>query len=182
MRGELGEVLGRGVRVDDPVAGHAGEADVRHRRERHAVAAHRVQSPKRGLDAGAVVRAGGGDAELAQARDCIGRGDAREGFRLLVEGEHGQDRQRGDAAHGLDRGLELLELEEGLDREEVDAAAFEDRRLLGEDLGALVVETRSSSPSGPIEPAMNTSRPDISRASRASLTAVELMACTSSSR
>src|SRR5438876_1254630 len=39
-----------------------------------------------------------------------------------------------------------------------------------------------SSPSGPIEPATKTSRPEISRASRASLTPVSLMAATSSSR
>ena len=36
VRGELGEVLGRGVRVDDAAAGQAGEADVRQRRERQA--------------------------------------------------------------------------------------------------------------------------------------------------
>ena len=68
--------------------------------------------------------------------------------------------------------LELLELEEGLDREEVDAAAFEHRGLLGEDLGALGAWNVPGSPSGPIEPAMKTSRPAISRASRASLTPV----------
>ena len=39
----------------------------------------------------------------------------------------------------------------------------------------------ADSPSGPIEPAMNTSRPEISRASRASLTAVELIRSSSSS-
>ena len=67
VRGELGEVLGRGVRVDDPVAGHACEADVRHRGERQAVVAHLAQRGERGLDARAVVRADRGHAELAEA-------------------------------------------------------------------------------------------------------------------
>ena len=40
----------------------------------------------------------------------------------------------------------------------------------------------ADSPIGPIEPAMNTSRPEISRASRASLTAAELIRSKSSSR
>ena len=46
--------------------GHAGEPDVRHRREREAVAAHLVQRRERGLDAGAVVRACRCDTELRE--------------------------------------------------------------------------------------------------------------------
>ena len=137
MRGELGEVLRRGVWVDDPIAGHAREADVRHRRERQAVAAHLAQRGEGRLDSCAVVRADRGHAELAQAlRGLFGR-KAREGLGARVEGEHREDRERSDAADAADRGLELLELEERLDGEEVDAAAFEDRGLLGEDLRAL---------------------------------------------
>ncbi len=44
------------------------------------------------------------------------------------------------------------------------------------------VSNRSTSPSGPIEPAMKTSSPETSRASRASRTAVELICSSSSSR
>ncbi len=42
VSGELGEVVRRGVRVDDPPARHAGEADVRHRGERQRPA-HRLE-------------------------------------------------------------------------------------------------------------------------------------------
>ena len=138
MRGELGEVLGRGVRVDDAVAGHAGEADVGHCGEREAVAVHLAERGEGGLDARAVVRADRGDAELAEAfRGACGR-DPGERFRARVEREHGEHRERGDGADRFDRRFELVQLEEGLDGEEVDAAALEDGRLLGEDLEALV--------------------------------------------
>ena len=74
------------------------------------------------------------------------------------------------ALHGVD---ELLEVVERLDHEDVGAAALEDGRLLREEL---VADARAAgSPSGPIEPAMKTSRPTVSRASRASLTGVELI-------
>ena len=43
VRGELGEVLGRRVRVDDAAAGEAREADVRQRRERAPVALHLLE-------------------------------------------------------------------------------------------------------------------------------------------
>src|SRR5439155_29429 len=61
-------------------------------------------------------------------------GQAGEGLSPFVEGEHGEDRQRGDATDGFDRRFELFEVEEGLDGEEVDAAALERCGLLGEDL------------------------------------------------
>ena len=136
MCGELGEVLGRGVRVDDPVPGHAREPDVRHGGEREAVAAHLGQRCERRLDARAVVCARGGDAELGEPVDRFPGGQAGKRLGAGVEGQHCEDRQGGDAADGFDRRLELLELEERLDREEVDSAAFEHGGLLGEDLDA----------------------------------------------
>ena len=71
---------------------------------------------------------------------------------------------------------QLAEVVERLDHEQVDAAALEQSRLLGEERAAVVVRVVALSPSGPIEPPMKTSRPEISRASRASFTAVRLIA------
>ena len=69
LRGELGEVGGRRVREDDPLAGHAREADVRERRERGSLAAlHLRERRERGGRAGAVVRAERGEAERPQPR------------------------------------------------------------------------------------------------------------------
>ncbi len=138
VRGELREVLRRRVRVDDAVAGHARETDVRHRGEREPVAVHLAQRGEGGLDAGAVIRADRGHAEVAEAFSGVSGGEPRERFCARVERQHCEHRQGGDAADGLDRRLELVELEEGLDGEEVDAAALEDGGLLGEDLLALV--------------------------------------------
>ena len=81
----------------------------------------------------------------------------------------------------VDRVDELVEVVERLEHEEVGAAALEHRGLLGEEL----VPARASvvaSPIGPIAPAMKTSRPATSRASRASLTPGELICSSSSSR
>src|SRR5439155_18805008 len=64
----------------------------------------------------------------------LARADARGGLRSLVEAEHRDDREAGDSLDALDRVDELLEIVEGLDDEEVGAAAFEDRRLLAEEL------------------------------------------------
>ena len=86
-----------------------------------------------------MVRAGGRDAELGEPVNRLSSGYAGERLGARVEGEHGQDGQGGHAAHGFDRGLELLELEERLHGEEVDAAPLEHRRLLGEDLQALLL-------------------------------------------
>ena len=79
-------------------------------------------------------------------------------------------------ADAVDRVEQLGEVEERLDEHHVHAAPVEDRRLLGEDLAALRPSATSWSPSGPIEPATNTSRPETSRASRASFTAALLIA------
>ena len=146
VRGELGEVVRRRVWIDDPVAGHAREADVRHGRERETVAAHRVQRPERGLNPGAVVRADGGDVRLLEPVDRVACRHPRERLGLLVEREHGEDGERRDAPYRGDRALQLRQVEEGLDGEQVHAPSFEDFRLLGEDLRALFVETASSSP------------------------------------
>ena len=132
--GELCEVLRGGVRVDDPVPGHAGEADVRHRGERETVAAHLAQRGQRRLDSGAVVGADRRDPELMQALGRLLGREPGKRLRAGVEREHREDRQRRDAADGLDRGLELLEIEERLDGEQVDATSLEHRRLLREDL------------------------------------------------
>ncbi len=142
MRGELGEVVRRRVRIDDPVAGHAREADVRHGREREAVAAHRVQRAEGGLNPGAVVRADGGDVELLEPGDRVACRHARERLGVLVEREHGEDGERRDAPDRGDCALQFRQVEEGLDGEEVHAPAFENFRLLGEDLRAVLVRDR----------------------------------------
>ena len=66
MRGELGEVLRRRVRIDHAPAREAGEADVRQRGERPAVRAHLLERGERREQAGAVVRADRGDVELGE--------------------------------------------------------------------------------------------------------------------
>ena len=65
--------------------------------------------------------------------------EAGERLGACVECEHREDGQGGHAPNGLDRRFELLELEERLDGEEVHAASLEHRRLLGEDLDALLL-------------------------------------------
>ena len=79
--------------------------------------------------------------------------------------------------------VELVEVVERLDHEQVDAAALEHRapaRRRARRAGRR--ERRRASPSGPIEPAMKTSRPETSRASRASFTPGALIRSSSSSR
>ena len=144
VRGELGEVFGRRVRVDDAAAGEAREADVRQRGERRAVlGAHRLERRQGGVEPGAVVGADRGEAQGAQPRGRVGRGHAGERLGALVEGQRGDDRERGDAANRGDRGLQLVELVERLDHEQVDAATVQDRGLLGEDLGPLLGRERA---------------------------------------
>jgi hypothetical protein len=136
LRRELREVLGRRVRVDDAAAGEAGEPDVRERGERPSVP-HRLERSERRVQAGAVVGPDGGQVVIRQALDRVPGGDPAERLRVLVEGEHGHDREARDALDGLDRGGQLVQVEEGLDHEEVDAAAVEELRLLGEEGTAL---------------------------------------------
>ena len=178
VRCELGEVLGRRVREDHALARQGREPDVRERGEGLAAVRHALDRAERGLEAGSVIRPDRGDLEPGQcARGLLG-GDTAERVCVLVEREERDDGERGDPAHRRDRAEELVELEERLDHEEVDAAALQQLRLLGEDRS----RSLTGPPSGPIEPAMKTSDPDTSRASRASFTAVSLMTVTSSSR
>ena len=135
---------GRRVRVDDAAAGQAREADVRQRRERAAVAAASARAPSSAARRpGAVVRADRREVELGQPLGGLARGHAGERLGALVEGQQRDDRQARDAAHRRDRVDELVEVVERLEHEQVGAAAFEDRRLLGEELGA---HARASSP------------------------------------
>ena len=120
-------------------------------------------------------------SSCGEALRRLRRGDAGERLRLLVEGHQRHDRQARHAPHRLHRVDELLEVVERLDHEEVGPAALEHACLLGEEL-AVARATLAASPSGPIDPAMKTSRPVISRASRASLAPAELTRSSSSSR
>ena len=136
LRGEVAEVLVVGVRVDDPVAPAARKAEIRQGGERQP-RSHRGERREGGLWAGAVVRAARCDAELAHPRSCLRRSDTAGGLAVRVEGHERDDRQARDAAHGRDRGRQLLQLVEGLHHEEVDAARVERLRLLCVDGGAV---------------------------------------------
>ena len=76
-------------------------------------------------------------SSASRSAACRAR-DAGERLGVLVEGQQRDDRQRRDAADGRDRVDELLEVEERLEHEEVGAAVLEHRRLLGEELAALL--------------------------------------------
>ena len=141
MRGELGEVLGCRMREDHALAGEAGEADVRQRRQRFAAVAHALDRPQGGLQADAVVRSDRGDVEVGERARCVLRRNAAERLRVLVERQQADDRQRGDRAHRPDRREQLVQLVERLDHEEVDAAALQDPGLLGEDRVAVLRRT-----------------------------------------
>jgi len=60
----------------------------------------------------------------------------------MVEGGRRDDGERRDSAHGLDRGLELVQLVERLDHEQVDSPPVQEQGLLGEDLAALLGRNR----------------------------------------
>ena len=127
-----------------------------------------------------MVRAESADAQLAQLVGGVASANAGEGLRVVLEREQRDDRQARDGANGLDRDHQLVEVEERLEHEQVGAAPFQDRRLLGEEPGALL--DGESSPSGPIEPPMKTLLPVTSRASRARRTPAETICSNSSSR
>ena len=76
----------------------------------------------------------GGDVEPGEPLRRLTGGHAGERLGALVEGQQSHDREARDAANGLHRVDELLEVVERLDHEEVGAPAFEDRGLLGEEL------------------------------------------------
>ena len=84
-----------------------------------------------------MVCAGRGDVEPVEPLGRLRGRDASERLPVGVEGHQRDDRQRGDAADGLDRGDELLEVEERLEHQQVDAAALEHLRLLAEGLALL---------------------------------------------
>ena len=136
MSRELGEVFGCRVRVDDAPAGEARKADIRHRREGFAVPAHLLECRERCKQSRPVIRADRRDVEVGQPSSCLGRGHARERLGALVERQQRDDRKVRDAAGGLDRVDDLLEVVERLDHEQVDAAAVQDCRLLREQLAA----------------------------------------------
>ena len=132
LRREVAEVLGRRVRVDDAAADDAREADVRQRRER--------QRPRRASPSSASSAACGPApwfVPIAATSSRASRSAAAAAsippasLGVVVEGEERDDRERRDAADGLDRRDELVEVEERLDHEQVDAAALEHARLLG---------------------------------------------------
>ena len=131
LGGEVAEVLGRRVGVDDAPADDAREADVGQGGKRHAGVAHRVEREQRGVRAGAVVRPDRRDVELREPPAGGARIDAAARLGLVVEREQRHDRKRRGSADGLDRGDELIEVEERLDHEQVDAAALEHAGLLG---------------------------------------------------
>ena len=122
----------------DALAGEAREPDVRERRERLAAPRHALDRAQRRLEPDAVIGADRGDVELCERGRGLFGGDAAERLRVLVEREQADDGQPRHAADGSDRRDQLVELVERLDHEEVDAAAFQQRRLLGEDRLALL--------------------------------------------
>ena len=136
MRGELGEVLGRRVRVDDATTREAGEPDVGQGRQRQIAVPHLLERGESREETASVVGSDRRDVESAQPVGGLARGHARERLRRLVEGHQRNDREPRDGANGLDRVLDLVQVVEGLDREEVCSAAFEDPRLLREELAA----------------------------------------------
>ena len=183
LRRELGEVVGRRVREDD--------ARCRRGSRGRRSGARRATSPSRCIAASAFSAAAGPAlwfAPAAATSSSASRSAAVSAetppsvWPSRVEGHQRDDRERRDAADGLDRGDELVEVEERLEHEQVDAAALEDLRLLAEELALL----------GRVEPLDVADRadragdedvaPDTSRASRASRTADELIRSNSSSR
>ena len=151
VRRELAEVLGRRVWEDDPLAGEARQADVRHHGERFPRVTHLLDRPQGRLRACAVVRADRDDVERPQPLGGFVRADAAQRLGVLVEGEERDDRQRGDGANGVDRRRELLELEERLDGEEVDAPSLQELGLLREER-PLVVPVLARVPERPDRP------------------------------
>ena len=139
LGGELREVLGRGVREDDPAAGEPGQAEVRQRGQRRAVRAHPLERREARLRPRPVVGAERVHSELPEPQCRLPRRHARERLPVLVEGQQGDDRQRRDRADGVDRRLELVEVVERLDEEQVDAARREQFRLLGKERAPLLL-------------------------------------------
>ena len=126
------------MRVDDPAADDAGEADVRQRGEGEAGAAHGRERGQGGVRAGAVVRPDRRDVERREPTGRLGGVDPACRLGLLVERQQRHDRERRHLAHRFDRRDEVVDVEERLDHEQVDAASFERARLLGVERAVLV--------------------------------------------
>ena len=99
---------------------------------------HVGESGEGGLGPEPAVRPDCRDSQIPKARDRLRPTHARERLGVLVEGELGDDRERGHGAHRFDRGDELVQLEERLDHVEVDASALQDPGLLAEDLAGVL--------------------------------------------
>ena len=125
------------MREDHARAGEAREADVRERRQHEPFALHRGKRVQRGRRAGAVVGARGSDVEPVEPLGCLLGRDASECLPVRVEGHQRDDGEGGDSANRLDRGDELLEVEERLEHQQVDAASLQHLRLLAERLTLL---------------------------------------------
>src|SRR4029077_14948067 len=78
MRGELAEVLGCRMWIDDAAAGQACEPDVRERRTRLFALTHLFERGARGKEPGALIHPDRGDVELNQPSRLLGRRNARE--------------------------------------------------------------------------------------------------------
>src|SRR3954452_17238844 len=78
---------GRAPRPPPPARGAGGGGA--------AVPAHPLERGERGVEAGPVVRADGGQVQWAQALSGLDGGHARERLGGLVGGGRGEDRQRG---------------------------------------------------------------------------------------
>ena len=125
------------MREDDAVAGEAGEADVRECGEYEPVALHRGERVQRSCRAGAVVGARRRDVEPGETLGRRLGGDAAEGLAVRVEVISATTGSDETLRTAVDRGDELIEVEERLEHEQVDAAAFEDLGLLAEVLALL---------------------------------------------
>ena len=177
LRGELGEVVRRRVRIDDAAARAARQADVRLRGEREPVLADEARPSRRARRAPPGAQGRSSRRSRRRRPSCRRSTASRAATPASVCASSsnvswatiGSERR---SLHRRDRGLELLEVEERLDHEEVDAAALEQASLLEEDVVGVL--GRRSSPRG--RRAGRSSRrrtpgvPATSRASRASLT------------
>ena len=173
--GELGEVLGRRVREDDPAAGEAGAG--------RGSAPREQRRRRRAICSSAASAACGPAPQFAprpprssprEAHGSVSRGHARE--RLGVPSSNvssatiGSDETDRTAAIAVTSSLEVVER---LDDEQVDAAAVEELRLLGEQPRPSS-SASPASPQRPDRPRRRTRRvPETSRASRAILTPPE---------
>ena len=127
-----------------------------------------------------MVRAERSDVERRQQLGGLARGDARGRLGRLVEREQRDDGEARDTPDRLDRILELLQVGERLDEEHVCSATFEDARLLGMHLAPNARGRRLAERAD--RPRDEHRLAEISRASRASLIAAELIRSRSSSR